>query len=359
MQQPIYFGAVFSSETLIHMCQATAGHIVIVTDENVAAHHAEPLLNYLASHAIKAELITIPPGERSKSREIKHQIENKMLSLGCNRDTLMIALGGGMITDLTGFIAATYCRGIPVIYIPTSLLAMVDASNGGKTGINTDYGKNLIGTFTDPKAVFIDVNCLTTLPTHEYMHAFSEIIKHALIYDAAYFSLLESNIHNILQKNKSTLLNIIKRSCEIKSAIVLSDPKETAQREILNFGHTIAHALEISSRYALSHGEAVAIGILVESYLSHQLNVLSDTDFQRIKQLILSLNQPRIYHCTFSKEDIIKAFNLDKKTKQNKPRFVLLSTIGTVLHTDNAYAHTVDPALLDKAIDYLFEHHMR
>ncbi|MCH9689994.1 MAG: 3-dehydroquinate synthase [Gammaproteobacteria bacterium] len=359
MEQPMYFEPVLSSETLIQMCQATTGRIVIVTDEHVAAHHAQPLLHHLTSHAIKAELITIPPGERSKSREVKHHIEDKMLSIGCNRDTLMIALGGGMITDLTGFIAATYCRGIPVIYIPTSLLAMVDASNGGKTGINTDYGKNLIGTFTHPHAVFIDVNYLTTLPSHEYLHAFSEIIKHALIYDAEYFSVLESSIDDIQQKNKATLLSIIKQSCEIKSAIVLSDPKETAQREMLNFGHTIAHALEISSQYALSHGEAVAIGILVESYLSHQLNLLSDTDFERIKQLILNLNQPSIYQCTFSKKDIIKAFNLDKKTKQNKPRFVLLSAIGTVFNANNAYAHTVDPALLDQAIDYLFEHHIR
>jgi 3-dehydroquinate synthase len=355
MKQPIYFSDIFSSEKIIQMCQETAGHIVIVTDENVAAHHAQCLLNYLATHAIKAELITIPAGEQSKSREIKQHVEDKMFSLGCNRDTLMIALGGGVVTDLTGFIAATYCRGVPVIYIPTSLLAMVDAANGGKTGINTDYGKNLLGTFTHPKAIFIDVNLLSTLPTHEYIHAFSEIIKHALIDDAEYFSLLESSIDNIRQKNKTALLYIIKRSCEIKSAIVLEDQTEKSKREILNFGHTIAHALEISTQYAIGHGQAVAIGMMVECYISNQMGLLSDAHFHQIKQLILNLNIPLKFEIISTKADIIKAFDMDKKTKQNKHRFVLLSKIGTVLHTDNAYAHMVDPILLDKAIDYLFK----
>ena len=355
MTTPIYVSDIFASEQIISLCQAATGHIVIVTDENVGKYYATSLFNHFAAHAIKVNIITIPAGENSKSRKTKHAIEDKMFTLGCNRDTLMIALGGGVVTDLTGFVAATFCRGIPVIYIPTSLLAMVDAANGGKTGINTDYGKNLIGTFTDPQAIFIDINCLDTLPHHEYITAFSEIIKHALITDAAYFELIESSIHHILEKNKPILNQLIQRSCEIKSAIVLEDQTEQSRREILNFGHTIAHALEISSQYLMNHGQAVAIGMIVECYLSNQMGLLPDTDLHRMQQLILNLHIPLTFNRNFSKPDIINAFHMDKKNRHNKNRFVLLSKIGEVLHRDNTYAHPVDSLLLNQEIDYFFQ----
>lgn len=351
----IYFSDVFSSEKIIQMCKNKFEHVIIITDENVGAHYAQKLLNYFTYNQIQSQLITMPPGEHSKSREMKNSIEDKMFALGCSRDSLIVALGGGVITDLSGFVAATYYRGIPVIYIPTSLLAMVDAAIGGKTGINTDYGKNLIGTFTHPNAIFIDVKMLGTLPVNEYIQAFSEIIKHALIYDYDYFTLIESSIDKISTKDYSVLLKVIKRSCEIKSAIVSEDQTEKSKREILNFGHTIAHALETSSQYVLGHGQAVAIGIIVECYLSNQMALLSDTHFHRIKQLILNLNIPVTFDITFSKEDVMKFLNMDKKIRNDKNRFVVLSNIGKVMQVENSYAQPVDTTLLKKAIDYMFK----
>ncbi len=353
---PIYFSDIFSSERIIQMCRHEFENVFIVTDKNVGAHYTQKLLNYLARNHIRAQFTMIPPGEHSKSRELKRSIEDMMFALGCGRDTIMIALGGGVVTDLAGFIAATYCRGIPIIYIPTSLLAMVDAANGGKTGINTDYGKNLIGTFTNPEAVFIDINLLNTLPENEYLLAFSEIIKHALIFDDDYFTLIESHIGDILKKDYAILSKIVKRSCEIKMLIISEDQAEKSKREMLNFGHTIAHALETLSQYAINHGQAVAIGIIAESYLSNQMKLLSDAHFHRIKQLILNLNIPVTVKATLSKGDLIAVLNRDKKIRKNKHRFVLLEKIGAVAYAKNLYAQPVAPILLDKLIDYLISY---
>jgi 3-dehydroquinate synthase len=353
----IYFEAVFLSSTLKNMCQTGFSQCVVITDTNVGPLYAERLAEQLAER-VPCSLITIPAGEASKSREMKAFLEDELFTRGCGRDTLLIALGGGVITDLVGFVAATYCRGIPVIYIPTSLLAMVDASVGGKTGINTQFGKNMLGTFTEPRAIFIDTALLKTLPDQEYLHAFAEIIKHALIADADYFDLIALNIDKIKTRDETILLTLIKQSCAIKSDIVARDAREAAARESLNFGHTIAHALEVLSDYAIHHGHAVAIGILMESMLSHQLGLLSKQDLECIHALLQALNLPLTYPFEIAEEALLQALILDKKTRQRKPRFVLLERIGKVHVQHEAYAHTVNPDQVKHISSYFTQEKM-
>jgi len=348
----IQFLSLFSESHRIKQC-CPHHRCVVLTDENVGRHYAQPLLEALQSQGLLPQLITVPAGESTKSRQMKAWIEDKLFQSGYGRDTVIIALGGGVITDLAGFVAATYCRGIPVIYIPTSLLAMVDAAIGGKTGINTAYGKNTLGTITHPQAVFIDITLLNTLPETDYNDAFSEIIKHALIYDENYLSLIESTAPRLPQRPSDCLLPLIKRSCEIKSAVVSGDETEQGQRESLNFGHTIGHALERVSDYRLTHGKAVAVGLTVESYLSYQLGLLTLEAFHRIQSLVLTLIDLEGVHLAATELDIVQSLLYDKKRRQQQCRWVLLSSIGQVKVDGAHYAHSVNSLVVKKSIDYL------
>lgn len=339
----IIFADVFHDDRLVRMAREGVAKVVVVSDAHVAALYAQRLLDRFQVEGVHAHLMTVPPGESSKSRAMKAKIEDQMLALGCGRDTLVIALGGGVITDLVGFVAATYCRGVPVIYIPTSLLGMVDAAIGGKTGINTLHGKNLLGTFTQPKAIFIDVSFLPTLPRVEYIAAFSEIIKHALVFDADYFAFMESSVDAILQGDTAVLGKIIRWSCEIKSRIVCEDEKENGLREILNAGHSIGHAIEVCSEHAIAHGQAVAMGLLIEAELSHRMGYMSSEAVFRIRRLFEKLSMPLAM--SFPQEDMIKALRLDKKNRQGQMRFVIIQTIG------KAVVHVVDPQAVADVLD--------
>lgn len=343
---PVYFGDCFASKTLAQYSGAQYHHIVVITDENVNAHYGNAIKQYFATQSCTIDSIVIPAGETSKTRKTKATIEDKLFALGCGRDTLLIALGGGVITDITGFVAATYCRGIPVIYIPTSLLAMVDAAIGGKTAINTPYGKNTLGTFTQPKAIFIHVDFLKTLPHREYISAFAEIIKHGLIDDPAYCDLLMSSVDAAKEKDLILLKTIVRHSCKIKLAIVLSDERESKKREILNFGHTVGHALEMASDYTLSHGEAVALGMVAESELAHSMGLLDEKDISFIKQLLEAYGLPITLSQGLSKEAIMTHLKHDKKIRNGTLRCVLLTGIGKVLCDKGVYAHGVDEVLL-------------
>ena len=342
----LYFGDCFASNHLAQYCDSQYHHLVIVTDDNVNACYENTIKNYFLSQNSIMHSIVITGGESSKNRNMKITIEDQLFALGCGRDTLLIALGGGVVTDITGFVAATYCRGIPVIYIPTSLLAMVDAAIGGKTGINTPYGKNTLGTFTQPKAIFININFLKTLPYKEYISAFAEIIKHGLIEDVDYCHLLADSVIGLKKKEPALLKNIVRRSCEIKLAIVLADERENKKREILNFGHTIGHALEVASHYTLSHGEAVALGIVAESELSHSMGFLSYSDVCFIQKLLADYGLPITLPNDLSREAIMVHVNRDKKIKKGSLRCVLLRGIGKVLCEKGVYAHVVDETLL-------------
>ena len=228
---------------------------------------------------LEAILFSFPNGEQHKSRATKEKLEDQLFEKELGRDICVIALGGGVTTDLGGYLAATYCRGVPLVMMPTSLLGMVDASIGGKTGVNTPYGKNLVGSIYQPKKVLIDPATLQSLPLKELRNGIVEMIKHGLILDRDYFTYLNEHADQLLELDLSILEKAIFESCRIKREIVEQDDRESGKRNLLNFGHTVGHALENLTHYSLAHGEAVAIGILVESHLAVQLGHLNSNDF--------------------------------------------------------------------------------
>lgn len=279
--------------------------IVIISDTIVAPLYAAKIEKLLQKYSVIT--ISIPAGEVNKNRAIKAEVEDQMLSMGCKRDTLIIALGGGVVTDLAGYVAATYCRGVKVIYIPTTMMAMVDAAIGGKTGINTSYGKNMIGCIREPSGILIDVEFLKTLDDSEYIYAYSEVIKHAIIADLNYFDYLENNIAAILARNHAIVLEVIKMSNKIKTDIVAKDLYDTSTRSILNFGHTYGHAIELMSNYTISHGMAVACGLYFECQEKYK---------DLLPRLINLFNKLGIeYTSPYSKHELKNAMMHDKKIR--------------------------------------------
>ena len=346
-----------NSSHLTDLCRPLANSFVIVTDHTVLPLYAEKLKRFFEKQSLTTHLIAIPSGETYKTRESKSYIEDSMFELGCGRDTCIIALGGGVVCDLAGFVAATFCRGIPAVYCPTTLLAMVDACIGGKTGLNTVHGKNLIGTFTQPKAVYSDLDTLNTLSEEDYLTGFTEVIKHALIASDAHFNLLMEQCEAIKAKNTDVLSDIILNSCKIKKEIVEKDESEKGIRQLLNFGHTIGHALETVTDYTLSHGHAVAIGIIIICYMSKNMGLLSDADFKKIEGLFSTLKLAQeISHSNLTKQSIMNAIALDKKAKNNIPQFVLLKSIGQACISEHGYSQPIESEILNQGLDYLFTH---
>lgn len=334
-------------------CRALARRWAIVSDEQVAPLYAELIQQQLPD----ASLFTLSSGEQNKTRETKAYLEDQLLHAGYGKDSGLIALGGGVICDLTGFVAATYCRGIPVIYLPTTLLAMVDASIGGKTAVNTPYGKNMIGVFKQPNAVFIDPAILTTLSKKEMQNGLMEAIKHALIADPGLWRWLQQHWSKLFNHDQQALTELILASCRIKQSIIEHDPyEEKGLRHLLNFGHTIGHALEAASNYTLKHGFAVELGILTESYLAKQLSLLSEEDFHAIQGFLAGLPIPppasTKQWCT--QENLYPFLKLDKKTQANQARFVLLNGIGQPYSNQGAYTHSVSLTTLNSAIAHCY-----
>ncbi len=310
---------------------------VVITDETVKELYGGHL-----ARQIGAELLTIPIGEQAKSWETLQNLTDELIKRGCGRDTLLIALGGGVTTDLVGFAASIYMRGVSLIFIPTTLLAMVDASIGGKTAIDTSHGKNLIGTLYPPQAIFADLEMLHTLSEKEWFNGLAEIIKMGLIHDP---SLWEMAVKN--RKDPTLILGAIQG----KISIVEQDPNEQSLRRILNFGHTIGHALEAVADYALPHGEAVALGCIVEAYLSMQLGYLSEAEFRQIQDMysFFPLQLPKSY----VRETFIKAMQHDKKKMQGAVRFVLIDKIGHAMPFDGAYCRALDINELETGLDWM------
>ena len=254
--------------------------VVLIGEPSIVALYRESLAQ---ACPLAIEYLTFIGGEQHKTRQTKEELENALCALGCGRDTLLIALGGGLTLDLVGFLASTYQRGIAVIYCPTSLLAMVDATIGGKTGVNTPYGKNLIGSFYQPLAVMINVSTLGSLSPRDYHSGLAEVLKHALIANPEDWNWLQTHRHAIMAADPNLVLEMIMRSHQVKARIVANDFNEAGERKILNFGHTFAHALEIYSNYEYLHGEAVALGLLFEAQVSNLLGLLSSTDLLELK----------------------------------------------------------------------------
>lgn len=308
---------------------------VLVSNTKVAPLYAEKLSNLLTSKGILIQPIILPDGEKYKNTESLNIIYDALLSNRCERNTPLIALGGGVIGDLTGYAAATYLRGVPFIQIPTTLLAQVDSSVGGKTGINHPLGKNMIGAFYQPQVVIADVATLNTLSDQELRAGIAEVIKYGLIRDCAFLEWLENNMDKLLQRDAAALQYAIVRSCQHKAEVVGADERESGDRALLNLGHTFGHAIENAMGYGVwLHGEAVAAGTIMAADLSRRLGWISEQDVERTKNIFVKAGLP-IIGPHMSVEKYIELMGLDKKVANGKMRFVLLKALGHAVIADN------------------------
>lgn len=304
----------------------------IITDSKVEKLYGRALQNFLNKQGIPAQLFSFSQGEKEKNLITLEKLSNKMIAAGFDRSDAIIALGGGVVGDLAGFLASIYMRGIPYLQIPTTLLAMVDSSVGGKTGIDLKSGKNLLGTFTQPKAVFIDINYLKTLPQNQIRNGLAEIIKYGIIKDATLFRFIEKNLEKIFSLDEKTLNYLIEKSVKIKSEIVQKDEKENNERMILNYGHTYGHAIEKLSGYKLLHGYAISIGMVIVNKIAIEKGILSPKIADKIKNLLKKAGLP----ITTLKKPSLKDLLSDKKKKDNYLNFILPTQIGKVIiHKEN------------------------
>lgn len=305
-----------------------AGHYVLITDDNVGKLHGQKFLAGLKDIGLNVDLLSFPAGEASKNINTVLDIVGKMLKLGADRETCLIALGGGVVGDIVGFIASVFMRSIPYLHIPTTLLAQVDSSIGGKTAIDLPSGKNLLGTFYQPAAVFTDLGFLETLPEKEFNNGLAEIIKYGIIEDEKMFHVMEDNMEAVKQKDAALMLKLVENCCRIKKSIVEIDEKEHGLRRILNFGHTLGHALEAISKYKITHGEGVALGMIAAARLSEKMSYLEPSETQRIEALIRAAGLPVRAPNSFATDNIISQLRMDKKKKGDIVHFVLLKKIG-------------------------------
>jgi 3-dehydroquinate synthase len=325
--------------------------IGLVTDSNLFVIY-EKLLKKL-SREYRIEIFAFSEGEKNKNLTTISNLISEITRKNFDRKSLLIAFGGGVTGDLTGFLASIYMRGIKFIQVPTSLLAMVDSSIGGKTGVDTEEGKNLVGTFFQPSLVIIDTEFLKTLPRKEIKNGFAEIIKHGIIFDEKYFSMLENLSPDFFVRPDFDLLsNIIKRSCEIKSYVVTRDEKESGLRQILNFGHTIGHGLEKVSNFSMPHGDCVAIGMLLEAIISKNRDLLSFDDFRRIREILTKFDYLEAIGELrgFDLKSFFDFLSYDKKNVKGKIKVVLLKKIGKTLRERGNYSFDINYKEIEKAL---------
>jgi 3-dehydroquinate synthase len=305
----------------------------LVTDEVVRPLVAEPLQNQLRSNSIDTTLIALPAGESAKTMETVLDLCQQLLAQGFDRRSLLLAVGGGVVGDITGFAAAIYMRGISYIQVPTTLLAQVDSSLGGKTGVDLPSGKNLLGAFHQPRLVLSDIDVLTSLSFEDRRDGFAEVVKAALIEDPELFSILEKEGADLLDTGNQLLETVIAKACEVKCRVVIRDEHESGLRRILNFGHTLGHALEAAANYNISHGQAVAIGMGLAIRLSQQWAGLSEDSADRALDLIQKLGLPSDIPKNIDPETLLVPLEKDKKIQAGICHFVLLAEIGrAVIH---------------------------
>lgn len=324
----VYVRSLSAVPALMEEAGLEPGRCLLVTDENVAAHYRTPLMKGLSDAGWSVRSLVLPPGEETKSASCLHTIYDEALNWGIDRQTPVLALGGGVIGDLAGFAAATLLRGLPLVQLPTSLLAQVDASIGGKTAINHSTGKNLIGAFYQPQFVCADPTTLDTLPMREYTSGMAEVVKHALIKDPSLFGRLEENLVAVMtHKDRAVVSSVLEQAVGVKAEVVSADEREEGQRAILNFGHTFAHALERVAGYgAFTHGEAVALGMRAGLYLSHQRHPdsLPRDRLDHVIDAIPIQDDPSAVPFP----ELYEAMSADKKNQGDTIRFVLLRRLG-------------------------------
>ena len=300
--------------------------LVVITDRTVAR---------AVSHGLEAPTLVVAPGESSKTRARWSALTDRMLELGYGRDAAVVAVGGGVIGDLAGFVAATFMRGIPWISVPTSLLAMVDASVGGKTGVNVPQGKNLVGAFYPPRAVFADPAALQSLHREHLGAGLVEALKHGLVADAGYFEWIDREAERLLRLDLTALTELISRSVAIKAAIVAEDEREQGRRAILNAGHTVGHAVERVTEYTMLHGNAVAIGLVVEALLAHRLGLAERALAPTIRLALERLDRPTLLDPAWDDDALLNAMGHDKKVRAETLRFSLPSGIGVMAGSES------------------------
>ena len=322
-----------------------ASRFAVVTDSNVEGLYALPIMEKLALADLRADLITIPAGEKSKTREVKAEVEDKMLSLGCRRDCAVIAVGGGVVTDLAGFVAGTFGRGVPFVNYATTLLSAADASVGGKTAVDTPLATNLIGMFNQPKKVYIDIDTWKTLPKREIASGLAETVKHGCLADIELFEYLEKNIEKVFDCDGEVCEYISQHNCEVKYKVVMQDERESGLREILNLGHTVGRAVETLSDYQLTHGEAVSIGIVAQARLGLTFGYVTAEEVQRIEKLLHRAELPVSLPDYVDRAALADKLYTDKKVRNGRLRFVFQDGIGAMkCFGDNQYGKEIEKA---------------
>lgn len=325
---PIHIGERLLTDAGLVMAHLDLPKVAIVTNTTVAPLYLQQLSEALRAPGVEVISIVLEDGERYKDWATLNRIYDALLERRCDRRTTLIALGGGVIGDLAGFAAATYMRGIPFIQIPTTLLAQVDSSIGGKTGINHPLGKNMIGAFYQPRLVLADTAVLASLPPRELSAGLAEVIKHGLIRDEGFVAWLEQNVEKLLACDAAALAHAVRRCCEIKAAVVAEDERETGVRALLNFGHTFGHAIESGLGYGKwLHGEAVAAGMVMAADLSRRLGYIAQADVDRVVALLKRARLP-VAPPDIAPGRMLELMAVDKKTEGGKLRFVLLDRIG-------------------------------
>jgi 3-dehydroquinate synthase len=325
---PIHIGSGLLQRAELVRAHLAQPRVAIVTNDVVGPLYLDALGGVLERAGVQALRVTLPDGEARKNWESLNRILDALLENRCERSTTVIALGGGVIGDLAGFAAAVFLRGVPFIQVPTTLLAQVDSSVGGKTGINHPLGKNMIGAFYQPKMVLADTDTLATLPARELAAGLAEVVKYGLILDRAFFDWLEANMQRLTARDEQALTYAIRRSCELKAEVVAGDERESGARALLNLGHTFGHAIEAGLSYGTwLHGEAVASGTVMAARLSHAMGMLDDTDVARISALLQRAGLP-VEAPALGADTYLDLMGMDKKVEGGKLRLILLRAIG-------------------------------
>jgi 3-dehydroquinate synthase len=317
----------------VRFCDAEVddAHSVIITDSNVDDLYSEPLADALQQGGAQVDILTVEAGEHSKAADVASDLWEQLLENGADRQTVIVALGGGVVGDLAGFVAATFGRGLRFVQVPTTLLAQVDSSVGGKVAINLPGGKNMVGAFWQPRGVLIDVDVLKSLPDREYRAGLAEVVKYGVIQDADFFAYLETNIEPVQNRDPAVLTQIVERCCRLKADVVEEDEREeTGVRSILNYGHTFCHAIEAATGYdQLLHGEGVAIGMMCAARLAGRLGRVDAAFVERQRQLLASCGLP-LDVPEIDRDELIELMGRDKKVQHGKLRFVLPTRMGHV-----------------------------
>ena len=331
---PIYIGSDLLSSKSLLSDHIQGKQVMVVTNTTIAPLYLEKLKDALSGFNV--ESVVLPDGENFKTLETLNKVFDALLKAKFDRSSTLVALGGGVVGDITGYAAASYQRGVNFIQVPTSLLSQVDSSVGGKTGVNHELGKNMIGAFYQPKAVIIDVDTLDTLSDQEYSAGMAEVIKYGLLGNADFFSMLETNIESIMARNKDLIIEIIFNSCKDKASIVALDEFERGKRALLNLGHTFGHGIENAFGYGnYLHGEAVSIGMVMATKLSMDEGYLSNEDAIRVESILSKADLPISIKKSIGSETLIEAMSLDKKSIDGKIRLVLLKALGDSYLTDS------------------------